>query len=1531
MREHYTAIPERHSEPVSLLDALRTKLPHSMREHLNSQTLTQVYFLLTMLSDEACVRQLHQQLQEHYKPVTTHTPIEEALTLVGRLQESPCNHRTPFKYRLPHFLSEYPVHSRAINHKINRFNRLIESYHQSGFDQRLNTQALNEAYQNVLRAIKKHHMGCNINNLWQLLKAMSAWSAIPIDNLLSTYPSLLAPAINQNKPEVESGTPLPRDPVIPINPAIAPNKSTPDISPFTATSDYQISKAGRIADASVYLSTHGFALKPGGHADALAKKLPDFLPWQQWQAMIRRQLSQLIDLPLNEEFFDWMQTVLQRLGIQFIQLKKDSYDSYVSPFLDGKTILNSLNEEMLVGILQEQLLQANIRIDSAHLPVISRYLIRFLQRFQFNRGQALGIGANWGGVVSDSNDAGMDTFRLNDPEWASHFKNLSVHRQGPAEARMNAAIGIKYELGALFSSFNYMTTLQPSEYSETVYNALVDNLVAHLFPEPPYFENNAYVKYRRHYVSSYSDAGLQQIDSFYQPDPQGTYFKTAKGDFKQTPMFRQAGSLLVEAFPRDTGSGDSLQSFFVANPLWPLQLQYAQCNSTGTRGHLVYNPVGPDEFIPDAFYGQVIRESDEIFIPFIGVVPKNFDKHFQQEELCASFVVRMLQSSRLMIYCPAFHAYYNAIATRFLPPASNNTPLLTHCYNDEIQRKWQSFDEALHHPQRTADNCHKAFLSLFKELIYSLYSCTKDDVDLHYYFMELTTSADAFEPQSRSTCERLIRELTTLKPFQNTRASKYCEAVLGSLKELTQFYYPSPTDETAKSIAEQARLHVKPLLALQEIKDYFADLTQHNSAANISRKVSPGLMHNALAYQAPSPAIADDFYRRRHQDNFHSGFRDLDGNQIATPSGREIGLDLSIKTVGALLPLIHRDKTVFSVLTQPFAQAYIAGYQAYSTEEQYKIIHAILSGAGGFIYGIGLGVVDSLSSIPKAIYNSLLAPVTRQPKSNHPLAISSAPGNEPGLRVQAMMAIRDHLLRLIATANGHELSQDELINLLLIYVKKIHPDLLSGRVFREESYKKILSDAFPLTAGEWKQLFDPAINAANPSLRQIVNQYALQIDNVLIYALYECLTAPQTAQITEQVTRSVIKNHKLKDPQDKALLALVFYYNSYPEARRADLAQYRFQGSALARLRTRERVLRKLQIWLNNALDRQWALEASLNYSLEQYTLLLNQSTLAGIVAELPDSMKEILKEVFSRSENEGRILKRYRLNEIEKAFLLRCSNCYKSIISPDKRAAVLEQTRIDNKNDSSLSTKTREHLKLTEFVQREWQHKLLGSEQLQSVIDEIKRQIGSANHSMVDDLFVLYKEALRNPGCSSAFDAFYEMSMKMQSQYRLGSPLREWVNVTMNAFMNLLLDDMTWINDRESGNRLNESQAIVQWLSHLSSASNEIRSILRQQVEQAGSLDLAAWRCQHILHALEGLKPQVEPVRHTGMQKLLRVVVQNRNVITSTAEQKDREVAVKALCKYSVTMQQALHRVSEKIPGADIVRPLEVTLKGPR
>jgi hypothetical protein len=1523
---HEFSISDDRDEHIVLLQELSTKLPRVMRGQLNLQTQAHAYFLLAMLTDDACVHRLRDRLQERYPASpSAQTPSEQALVLISQLQQSACNPRAPFKYRLPTFIGEYTVHSGVINYKIKQFNQLIESYYNDDLHNELDAAALDKAYQEILLALQDHYMGCSINSLWQLLKAMSAWSTHAIEAFLPNYPCLLSPVINQDKLAQEYLAPLSQEPVALMGQAFAANKQI-DAQPFTPTFDYQINEAGRIAEYSVYLSIHGFALKPGGHADALAKKIPDFLPWIQWQSNIRRQLAQLIALPLDEAFFDWLQIVLQRLGVEFINLKSSSYICYVSPFLNHKTILNTLNEEMVLHILQQQCAQADRMFEPSHLSILSRYLIRFLQRFQFNRGQALGIGANWGGTVNDSNEDGVDAFLFNDPEWATHFRTISTHRQGPAEAHMNATIGIKYELEALLSSFEYMTQLQASEYSVTVYNALIDNLITTLFPEPPYFENEDYGKYRRHYVTSFTDDGMQQIHSFYQHDPQGTYFKTNKGDFKQTPMFRHAGSLQVEAFPRDTGSAACSQSLSVANPLWPLQLQYAQCSSTGIRGHLVYNPIGPDEFIPDAFYGQVIRETDELFVPFIGVVPKNFDKHFKQVELCASFVIRMLQSSRLISYCPAFIAYYLAIATRFLPSIDKQTPPLPSNLNFEIQRKWQKLDHVLHDPQRTAEICHKVFFSLFKELIYSLYSLTKDDADLHYYFVELTTSSALFEPQSRATCERLIRELTTLKPVQNIKSLQHYDAVLRYLNQLTVFFYPSPSDETAKALEQQARLHVKPLLALPDIKAYFMDLSKQHPAANLSPKVSPGLMHDALKYRASSPTVISDFYQRRHLTNFHSGYRDLDGSQMLRPSTREMWLDKIIKAVGALLPLIRRNKTVFSLLTQPIAQSYIAGHQIYSTQERYRIFKTILAAVGGFFYGTGLGVRDALSSLPMTLYTGFIASVLLQQKANHALAISSAPANEAGLRVQAIMDIRDYLLQLMVTANGYEPSSEQLINRLLSYVKKMHPSLLSRRAAKEKRYKEILLETFPLEAAAWQQLFEPVIDAGNNKILQNrISKYALQIDGVLVHALYECLTAAAEEQAADKLIKAVSDKHRLNTLQRSALDAFVHYYLNEPQAKRKDIALYRFNGSVLAKLKEKEQGLRKIQIWMSHALDRQWAEEALFASFMEQHRIQLNQFTLIDIVLELPDSMKEALQELISHPGREKKILHYYQFDEREKAFLFQCALCYQKIGVKKDKEHIAERIRINEVNDSSLSSKACEHLKLTQFIQREWHHQLLSMDNVQLIIEEIKKKVKSPFHPDIAALLPLYEAVIQNPKSVDVIDVFYDAVLNVQMDYELGSPLHEWLNVTMNAVVNLLLDEHTWSNEKKLSNPLSDSQAIVKWLLHLVAQKHGFRALLAQQIEQADSFDKAAWRCQYILRALEEVQPKQEYIRNTGMQKLLRIMGQNNNTISATGEQQAREVTIKALCSHSITMQHALERVKEKIPNSDLARPMGV------
>lgn len=130
---------------------------------------------------------------------------------------------------------------------------------------------------------------------------MSAWSTAPVEMFLPNYPYLLSPVAHTDNPAQVESISFSKKLVKPIAQHLSTNKNAQE-QPFTANFDYQINEAGRIADRSVYLSLHGFALKPGGHADALAKRIPDFLPWVQWQSNIRRQLSQLINLPLNEEF-----------------------------------------------------------------------------------------------------------------------------------------------------------------------------------------------------------------------------------------------------------------------------------------------------------------------------------------------------------------------------------------------------------------------------------------------------------------------------------------------------------------------------------------------------------------------------------------------------------------------------------------------------------------------------------------------------------------------------------------------------------------------------------------------------------------------------------------------------------------------------------------------------------------------------------------------------------------------------------------------------------------------------------------------------------------------------------------------------------------------------------------------------------------------------------------------------------------------------------------------------------------------------
>ena len=259
---------------------------------------------------------------------------------------------------------------------------------------------------------------------------------------------------------------------------------------------------------------------------------------------------------------------------------------------------------------------------------------------------------------------------------------------------------------------------------------------------------------------------------------------------------------------------------------------------------------------------------------------------------------------------------------------------------------------------------------------------------------------------------------------------------------------------------------------------------------------------------------------------------------------------------------------------------------------------------------------------------------------------------------------------------------------------------------------------------------------------------------------------------------------------------------------------------------------------------------------------------------------------------------------------------------------AFSERLRLSEESDSSLSTKACEHLKLTQFIQREWQHLFLSLESVGSMILAIKKQLNLSVHPKIDTLARLYDTAVQHPQNAQAFDAFYEAAMQIQKEHGIESPLHEWVNVTMNVWLNLLLDGRPLSYSHNLINPLNSSQALVHWLNHLMTQKNGVRALLTQQLEQASSFDHTAWRCQLILHALEGHRPNQEYIRGTGMQKLLRTLCQNNNPITTTNEQKAKDVPINALCQHSITMQHALDRVKAKIPKADLARPFDLGMR---
>lgn len=1477
-------------------DILRQSLPAAFRQSFtnNDDVLVCAYPLLSIIcKDQDVVTKLRDSF-EIDKPIklSQENEILEVNKICDQLLnlEVSCQKNSIFKYRLPIIIGEFPIHSRAINHAVKQFNQMIE----------LDPEQLENSYKAILLAIKKHGKQCDSHSLWQLLRMIMGWSTLPLQNIFFHYPHLIynqsecheiPEIVIEEKPERETTIPLQ---AITVDSAI-PNKIS-SLKPFTPNYNYNFNRAGRLATETDTLLLNAFGMKIGGHFDAQVKYPPKFIPISQLHAIIHRQLSHRLEIPQDIYFKMWIENTLSDLGVEYKSQQDEDlrFEKFVNPFLPQSMNLNPVkiqeilkqNHSRLISD-PEEITTLN-RFTELEFNIISQYLFELLESFKTNPGQALGIGANWDGTVNHSNEAVAYSFKFTESEtaWGTRFKHLSLHRQGPAEVHMNAAKGIKYELMSLLTDFNYMSQVQPSEHKELLYNALIDNVVSILFPEPPYFENDYYRKYTKQHVVEKNENGNINIVSFYQPSKNGTYFKGKNGKHKQTPMYRRAGTLEVQAFPRNTGYSENTRACYAGNPLGPLQLQYTQSMHGCTRGHLAYDPVEQDQFIPDAFYGQVIRTDYDDYIPFIGVIPKNFDMHFKQpKELCASFVIRMLQSSRIMEYCPTFRDSAEAIMTCFLPSFGLAVPALPkHFYNKHIFEKHKQLNQALQQENRRFFGCQKLCYALFKNLVYSLYDDGKYDEDFRNFFIQFVSTGELFTLDSRASGEKIIRHLTVNKPvLVSPIALKKYDITVDYLRTLINYFYPKPTDAVAENIAKLAKIQVGPLLKSNAIHSYFEEM-RRSQQANLSRQQTPGMAYSALKHGGPSKTIAAD-YNAMHEDNFPAGYRDPEGYQISEPQRYERIMDWFAKKLGATLQIMQR-YNLFAVIRQPFAQTYIQGKEMARQHASFKPAWAFVGGIKGFANGIAVGILQTITTPIKMIRDlatwALPSRKNNSNANNNPLMISAAPANTPGVKVKTAMETRDIMLKLI---HKHHNSKHNIFNHASKIVTLLHPNLTQEE--KDLSDKK-LKAAFPLNDEEWIQLvnpFDTIISNLSiseeklqqpdhlidiPSLEHnLLNQiesdtqkengflanflksHAAIINLNFTYALFKCLS--DTASDNNKQHKNILKNaqsfYQLNSTQMRALSSVIQYYAQLKNANERQLVikLFQFGGEIQQALRVRDQHLQKVQNWINDLFD----------------------------TPQLPQ-----------------------------------CE--YKNNI---------------------ISTKDNAHNKWATFSERELKHKTFTIDEVNQLFSDLSQQLKKSpdllsNLTLLKTRYIMLINSIDNDDALNEFfitgESIRNRLSSTASHENSHTLLRNFIDVSMNAIINTRLDQKDILSKDPSHleNPLQKSEVIQFWLNQVRENNYDLRSLLEQQVQQSSSLDHALWRSKCILQVIENGN-QHERIRKTGIQSLLRFWCQHKENITKSGDAYiDTETnqyckirSINTLFSGSTTMKYAIERVKVKIP----------------
>ncbi len=176
---------------------LKQSLPTVFREQFLAEDaiLAQAYPLLNLICPE---RELLSRLQNALAiptPELTQDKLNHLIAIADELTGQ-FQAQALFKYRLPLILSEFPIHSRAINHAIQAFNELVEAYHQ-GEQALLAEEELETCYEALIEEIRKHGSYCACESLWQLLGMMTGWSKLsPPTSITQRVPSPLGGSIS---------------------------------------------------------------------------------------------------------------------------------------------------------------------------------------------------------------------------------------------------------------------------------------------------------------------------------------------------------------------------------------------------------------------------------------------------------------------------------------------------------------------------------------------------------------------------------------------------------------------------------------------------------------------------------------------------------------------------------------------------------------------------------------------------------------------------------------------------------------------------------------------------------------------------------------------------------------------------------------------------------------------------------------------------------------------------------------------------------------------------------------------------------------------------------------------------------------------------------------------------------------------------------------------------------------------------------------------------------------------------------------